>query len=325
MSISGHSPAAASARGAAPGSVPLLPAAGFVLVWSSGYIAGPAAVAAAGPLSVLGYRFVLAALLAAALARVLRGPLRIDRRTLGRVAGVGLMMNALQFGLMYLAFDAGLEPTLGALLHSLSPVLTVILAGLLLGERVRRVQVVGFAIGVLGVLLVLGPDVDQAGGLLGIGLGVVATLSLSLGTLGQRWVGTPDGPGEGGLDPLWSSALQFTVSAPPLLALGLVLEGPWPVYDLPQAVGTTLFLAIVNSVLGLLLLGAVVRRGGAGASSSIFFLMPPVTAVMAWIVFGDTLDARELTGLVLAMVGVAVATRSRRAPLPAEDPAEVGA
>ena len=285
--------------------VPLLPAAGFVLVWSSGYILGPAAVAAAGPLSVLAWRFVLAGVLAAALARWLRGPLRVTRPVLARVVAVGLMMNALQFGLMYLAFDAGLGPTLGALLHSLSPVLTVLLAGLVLGERVGLVQVAGFAIGVAGVVVVLGPDVEGAGGALGLGLGVAATLALSLGTLGQRWLGGV----ERGLDPLWSLALQLAVSAPPMLLLGLLLEGPWPVTDTGQAVLTVALLAVVNSVLGLFLLGAVVRRGGAGAASSVFFLSPPVTAVMAWIAFGDVLGARGLAGLALASVGVAVAVR----------------
>ncbi|WP_160009010.1 DMT family transporter [Nocardioides sp. AX2bis] len=302
-------PAPAAPAGAtgpvAPNAVPVGPAAAFVLVWSSGYILGPASVAAAGPLSVLGYRFVLAAVLAGVLARWLRGPLRVTRPVLVRVAGVGLVMNAVQFGLMYLAFDAGLAPTLGALLHSLSPVLTVLLAGVLLEERVGLVQVVGFVLGVAGVLVVLGPDVEGAGGPLGLGLGVVATLALSLGTLGQRWLGGT----ERGLDPLWSLTLQLAVSAPPMLVLGLTLEGPWPVTDLSQAVVTVVLLAAVNSVLGLFLLGAVVRRGGAGASSSVFFLSPPVTAVMAWVAFGDVLGPRQLAGLLLASVGVAIALR----------------
>ena len=290
---------------AGTGSVPVGPAAAFVLVWSSGYILGPASVEAAGPLSVLAYRFLLAALLAGILARWLRGPLRATRPVLLRVAAVGLMMNALQFGLMYLAFDAGLAPTLGALLHSLSPVLTVLLAGVLLGERVGVVQVLGFVLGVAGVLVVLGPDVEGAGGPLGLGLGVAATLALSLGTLGQRWLGGV----ERGLDPLWSLTLQLAISAPPMLVLGLALEGPWPVADLPQAVVTVVLLAAVNSVLGLFLLGAVVRRGGAGASSSVFFLSPPVTAVMAWVVFGDVLGPRQLSGLLLASIGVGIALR----------------
>lgn len=81
---------------------------------------------------------------------------------------------------------------------------------------------------------------------------------------------------------------------------------PW------EATAAVLWLAGVNSVLGLLLLGVLVRRGGAGAGASVFFLMPPVTAVLAYVVLGDTFGPLELVGLALSTVGVAVATRVRR-------------
>ncbi|MGZ5404484.1 MAG: DMT family transporter, partial [Nocardioides sp.] len=221
--------------------------------------------------------------------------------------------NALVFGLMYVAFEAGLGATLGALLHSLSPVLTVVLAGVLLGERVRPAQVVGLVVGVAGVLIVLGPEVDAAGGPLGVTMALLSVLSLSLGTLGQRWIHTT-------IDPWWSASIQFAVCVPPLLVLALALESN-PVDD-PLAGGIALaYLAVVNSVVGLMLLGALVRRGGAGASSSVFFLMPPVTAVMAWLVLGETLAPRELVGLVVAITGVALATlRPRRNPVAAGRP-----
>lgn len=284
------------------------PAAGaFVVVWSSGYIAGPAGVDAVAPFTLLAVRFALAALLLVPLTRWRRGPLRIDRATLLRVCLVGLTMNALQFGLMYLAFDAGLGATLGALLHSLSPVLTVVLAGVLLRERVRPIQVVGLAIGVAGVVLVLGPDVDEAGGTIGVTLGLLSMLTLSLGTMGQRWIPRS-------VDPWWSASLQFAISVPPVFVLALTLEGTDRVSDPVQGAIAVGFLAIVNSIVGLILLGAVVRGGGAGAASSVFFLMPPVTAVMAWLVLGETLNLRELLGLVVAVTGVAIATsRVRRA------------
>ena len=138
--------------------LPLVPAGMFVLVWSSGYISGPAAVHAAAPFTVLGWRFALAAVLAAGLALAQRRPTRMDRATLGRVAAVGLVMNAVQFGLMYVAFDLGLGATLASLFHALSPVLTALLAAGLLGERVSVLQVAGFVTGVVGVLLVLDAD-----------------------------------------------------------------------------------------------------------------------------------------------------------------------
>ena len=100
--------------------MPLVPAGLFVLVWSSGYIAGPVGVRAMDPISLLAVRFVLAALIAGVIARVTSGPLRVARGAALRIGLAGLVMNGMQFTLIYLAFGAGLSGTLGALMHSLS-------------------------------------------------------------------------------------------------------------------------------------------------------------------------------------------------------------
>jgi drug/metabolite transporter (DMT)-like permease len=299
-------PAVAERTGAARsqvGTLPLVPAAAFVLVWSSGYISGPYGVQHVEPFTLLALRFALAAVIALAVARVFRGPLHVDRADLGRIALTGLAMNAVQFGAMYLAFDAGLGATLASLLHALTPVLTAVLAAALLGERLSARQVVGLVIGVAGVVIVLGPDIEKAGGPVAVALGVFGAITLSLGTLGQRWIGHAP-------DPWWSAAIQFSVSVPPLAVVALALEGTDAVSDPVRGGLTVVFLAIVNSIIGLLLLGKLVRAGGAGAGASLFFLAPPVTAVMAWLVLGETLGPLELVGLVVAVVGVALGTGS---------------
>jgi drug/metabolite transporter (DMT)-like permease len=143
---------------------------------------------------------------------------------------------------------------------------------------------------------------------------VFGALTLSLGTLGQRWIGHAP-------DPWWSAAIQFTVSVPPLMVLALVLEGTHAVSDPVRGGLTVVFLAVVNSIIGLLLLGKLVRAGGAGAGASLFFLSPPVTAVMAWLVLGETLGPLELLGLVVAVAGVALGTwRVAGTPAGAEAP-----
>lgn len=305
----------------APGRLPLIPAGTFVLVWSSGYIAGPAAVHAAAPFSVLGIRFVLAALVGAAVAVALKRPMPRDRGVLFRLSLVGLTMNAVQFSAMYVAFDRGLGATLGSLFHSLSPVLTVLFAAALLSERISAVQVVGFLVGVIGVVVVLGPDLSGAGGALGVLFGALSMLALSLGTLGQRWIGARP-------DPIWAATFQFAVSAPPMLVAGVVFEGTSPVEEWPKFLISLFWLAVVNSIVGLLLLARLVHAGGASAAGSLFFLSPPVTGVLAWLVLGQGLGLREIIGLVIAMIGVGAATwvgpRARAVPVgPGETPAEV--
>ena len=129
------------------------------------------------------------------------------------------MLNGVQFAAMYLAFDAGLGATLASLMHSLSPVLTALLAAVFLGERLSRLQVLGFVVGVAGVVLVLGPEVDKAGGSGRADRArVISVLGLSFGTLGQRWIGHAP-------DPLWSATIQFGAAAPPLLVLGAAGRG----------------------------------------------------------------------------------------------------
>ena len=134
------------------------------------------------------------------------------------------MLNGVQFGAMYLAFDAGLGATLASLMHSLSPVLTALLAALFLRERLSPRQMLGFVVGVAGVLLVLGPDIEGAGGTAGLVWGVIGVLGLSIGTLGQRWIGHAP-------DPYWSAFIQFGVSAIPLTVLALSIEGTDVVSD----------------------------------------------------------------------------------------------
>ena len=284
--------------------LPLVPAAGFVLVWSSGYIAGPYGVEAMSPLMLVALRFVLAAVLAWALARVLRGPLRVTRADAVRIGLSGLVLNGVQFGAMYLAFDAGLSATLAALMHSLSPVLTALLAAMFLGERLSPLQVVGFVVGVLGVLLVLGPDVDEAGGARRHGVRRGERARAQRGHARPAMDRERAGPAVVGHDPVRGRR----ASAARAGARG---GGDRRRHRTPRRQGIALvYLAVVNSILGLGLLGILVRARGAGAAASVFFLMPPVTAVLAWLMLGETLDLREVIGLVITVVGVAAATRS---------------
>jgi len=283
--------------------LPLLPAGLFVLVWSSGYVAGLIGVRAVEPFTLVGVRFAVAAAVMAGIARAVSGPLRVARHDWPRVALVGVAINTVQFGCYYTAFELGVPATLSALITSLSPVLTVVIAHFMLDEPVRTVQAGGLVVGVAGVVLVLGPDVQAAGGAAGIVFTLAGTVALSLGTLGQRWISP-------GTDPLWSATVQFAAAATPAALLALAVEGTDGVSDASTGAVALGWLILVNSVGGLLLLAWLVRKGGAGAASSVFFLMPAVKAVLAWLFLDESLLPYQLVGLAVATVGVALATRT---------------
>jgi drug/metabolite transporter (DMT)-like permease len=66
----------------------------------------------------------------------------------------------------------------------------------------------------------------------------------------------------------------------------------------------------VLSIGAVSLLYVLIRSGAAASVSSLFFLIPPCTALMAWPLFGETLGLAALSGMVLTVAGVTLATRS---------------
>jgi drug/metabolite transporter (DMT)-like permease len=131
----------------------------FVLVWCTGYIAGSLMVTHAAPLTALVWRFGLAALAFGVLAALARaewgdGPARVHS------AITGMLMLALQFGGVYLAFAWGAGAGVAALVIGTMPLLVAALAVAGGDERLRASQWAGMALGLAGVALVVADRID---------------------------------------------------------------------------------------------------------------------------------------------------------------------
>jgi drug/metabolite transporter (DMT)-like permease len=64
----------------------------------------------------------------------------------------------------------------------------------------------------------------------------------------------------------------------------------------------------VNSLLAFALFFALLRRGAVHRVTTLFFLMPPVAALMDYLVLGDGLSIQQLAGLAVAAAGVYLVT-----------------
>ncbi len=273
---------------------------GFVVVWSTGYLAGKVAVAHVGPFTALVWRFVLAALVFAVLAAVSRAAWPRPRE-LVHSAVVGLLSLALQFGGVYAGLRLGASAGIAALVIGAMPLATAVLARLA-GERLGGLAWFGLALGFAGVLLVLADRMDPGAApvtaWLSLGVGLIG---IATGTLYQkRHASTPDL--RVGL------AVQHAAAAVALAPIALFIEGLRNDLSL-AALGAIGWLVLVNSVGGFALLFALLRRGAATRVAALFYLVPPVTAAMGWLVFGETLTLVKLAGFGLAALGVYLGTR----------------
>jgi drug/metabolite transporter (DMT)-like permease len=278
----------------------------FVVLWCSGYPAGKLAVQHGAPFTVLFLRFVSAAAIFAILALLARASWP-DWRVLGRSAVVGLLSLALSFGGIYEGLRLGVSTGVSALFIGAMPLATA-LFGLAFGERLSRRQWLGFALGFIGVVLVLegriGGSTEHAADA-NLGLGYLASLvgliGLSLGTLYQK---------------RYSSTVDLRVGlATQHVAAALALLPPVVFVDHFRAdwsstyVGALSWLIVVNSVGGFALLFALLRRGAATKVAALFYLMPPITALMGFVVLDEHISLAMLPGFVLVALGVWLGTQ----------------
>jgi drug/metabolite transporter (DMT)-like permease len=279
---------------------------GFSIIWSSAFVAGKLGIQSSPPLWLLTIRFFIAGALMAVLLRLTGRafPTRPGDYLTG--IGLGLLNNAIYLGLCFYAFHhvtAGMV----AMLASLTPLATALLAHPILGERLSARRVAGIGLGVLGAWFVLRGRLDGSGldDPLWLVIVFVAMCCLSGGTILYRARAT-------GSDPLAMNMIMTLASAVAVLPGALILEDfgaiKWDLnFFLVQA-----YIICVVSITGLLLWFRLIRLAGAGAASAFHFLNPALALGMAFVVLGEPVAAADLLGLIPIAAGILLVTRAGR-------------
>jgi drug/metabolite transporter (DMT)-like permease len=271
----------------------------FVLLWSTGFIAAKFGLPYAPPLTFLLVRFALVAALMLPVCVLVRAHWPSRRRDYLDVAIAAWLVHGVYLGGVFVAISRGMPAGTAAMLVGLQPIVTVFLARAWLGERVVPRQWAGLALGLGGVWLVvrhkISLDVD-VGALVAV---FAALAAISVGTLWQK-------RHAGHVDMRVGAVIQFTACALVYLPLAFAFESPSAVRWTSEFLFALGWSVLVLSVGAISLLYWLLRHGEASGVARLFYLVPPVTALMAWILFDERLDAAALVGLVVIVVAVAL-------------------
>jgi drug/metabolite transporter (DMT)-like permease len=279
----------------------------FVLIWSAGFIVARYGMPHAPPMTFLAWRYALSIACFGvwiALARVAwpRGAAQW-----GHLAVTGVLMHAGYLGGVWAAVKAGMGAGLSALIVGLQPVLTALwLAGT--GGRVSGRHWLGLALGFVGLVLVVwhklgaGSPGDTANAE-NLAYAIGALLAITSGTLYQKRFLAP-------CDVRTANTVQLAAAL--LVTLPLAWAETEPMRWNAESVG-----AMAWSVLGLTLGGSsllylLIQRGAAASVSSLMYLVPPCTAALAWLLFGEPVTLTTLIGTALTAAGVALVVRASR-------------
>lgn len=272
----------------------------FVVLWSTGFVGAKFGLPYAEPMTFLAIRFALAAAALAVLARLFGEVWDRDHDWRG-AALIGVLIHAIYLGGVFIAISRGMSAGLSALIVSLQPVSTVVLARYLLGETMRPIQWAGIGLGLVGVGLVVWRNLDVGATDLtsiflcffGMGAASFASVLQKRRAAGGRLAS--------------DSAVQFVAASLVCAAASFGLESK-EINATIEFYGALAWMVIVLSLGAITILYYMLRQGEASRVSSQFFMVPAVTALMAWAMFGETFGGFELAGLVVAGFGVALVT-----------------
>jgi len=266
----------------------------------------------APPMKFLAIRYALSVGCFVAWALAARAVWPAGGRQWLHLAATGVFMHAGYLGGVWAAVKDGMGAGLSALMVGLQPVLT----GLWLsaqGGAVTRRQWTGLVLGLAGLVLVVWQK-------LGLGevhprnmlFAVIALLSITAGTLYQKRFVQPCDVRTANLVQL-GAALLVTIP----LALAETEGMRWVTAS--GDANTELVGAMAWSVLGLTLGGSsllylLIQRGAATSVTSLMYLVPPTTALMAWLLFGEPITVLTMAGVALTAIGVSVVVRSPPVP-----------
>jgi drug/metabolite transporter (DMT)-like permease len=279
----------------------------FVVLWATGFVVAKLSANHVEPLTFLSIRFPIAGTLFAVIALLQQAAWPNARQAFHAVVA-GALLHGGYLGPVYWAVAHGMPAGVSALIVGLQPLMTSILAAAIVGEKIVARHWLGLGVGILGVGLVVWPKLTL-GSVAGITpattiLCIVGALSVSLGTVYQKRFATGLNLASGGV---W----QYVGASLVVLAGALATEifGFDGSFDAWLALGWSV---IVLSLAAITLLMLLIRHGDVSRVSGLIYLVPAVAALMAYLLFGETLVPLQILGMAVCAGAVFIVTRKSR-------------
>ena len=275
----------------------------FVLIWSTGFVVARFGMPHAPPMSFLAWRFALSVLAFGVWVRLSGASWPRGCMQWLHLAVTGVLIHAIYLGGVWSAVKLGIGAGTTALVVGLQPVLTALWVSMTGQEqRMAPRQWLGLALGLAGLVLVVWNKLDHGEVRpLNLSLCLLALLAITSGTLYQKRFVAP-------CDVRSANLVQLAAAFAVVLPLALAETEAMQLQ--PALLGAMVWSVLVLTLGGSSLLYMMVQRGAATRVTSLMYLVPPCTAVLAWLLFDETLTLLVLAGLALTAVGVGLVVRA---------------
>jgi len=273
----------------------------FIILWASAFVTSKAIVNDSTPFAALSFRFGLVSLGFFIFCVFTNSKIILSFNDFIKASIIGICFHGLYLGGVFYAISENLSVGITAIIVSLQPILTAIFAGPFLKEVVTWKQWAGIMLGFFGTLLVIGMDIGESIPIIGLIASLIGLTAITSGTLLQRKIG--------GNIPLATSNLYQAFSAFIfLLMITFLFEKSFINFSLNFILSMS-WQVIFVSFGAFTILQYLINTGTASRTATLFFLVPPVSVVMAWLFLNEKMTNLDIGGLIIATLGVYIATR----------------
>ncbi|MBB6260898.1 drug/metabolite transporter (DMT)-like permease [Paenochrobactrum gallinarii] len=278
----------------------------FVFLWATGFIGAGLAMPYAEPFSFMTVRFIFAGLIFGIWA-LSSGVVWPRRKAFVQAGITGLLIHAIYLSAIFWAVRHGLPAGIVGLVSGLQPMITLLIAAIFLGERIKQQQVLGLVAGFIGVAMVISPKLSAGSDAIDpvtLLAALIGVLAISSGTVWQKRFGSA-------MDLKAGTAIQYLAAGMFTLICAVLFEtGRFQLTS--ELIIALVWLTIVISVGAVLALMVMIREGALSKVSSLFYLVPAAAAIMAYVLFGETLNLLQIAGMLVTTIGVALTGIQRK-------------
>tara|TARA_B100000963_G_scaffold46185_1_gene34542 strand:- start:117 stop:965 length:849 start_codon:yes stop_codon:yes gene_type:complete len=273
----------------------------FILLWSSAFITTKPIVDNSDPFAALAFRFFFVALGFYLFSFYLNQSIITDKRKIAESVLSGVLFHGLYLGGVFYSISIGMPTGIAALIVTLQPVLTNILSGPILDEKITIQQWFGVLLGFLGASLVLGLDIGSGIPLLGFIATLIALLSITISTIWQKKISK-------NLPLSVSNFYQAFGGCSFHVLLVIFFAEPYINFSKVFIIAMSHQILLV-SFGAFTILMLLIKKNSASKTVSIFFLIPSTSALMAWFFLNEKLTNLDIVGFIVTSIGVYIATR----------------
>lgn len=276
---------------------------GFVFLWNSGFIGAEYGLPYTGPFTLLFWRYLALTFIIFLYLLLTSRFRRLRKSTIGLNMIVGILAHGVWLGCVLIALDHNVPAGIVALVVALQPLATGAFSGIVVGEKTPLSSWLGLVIGFAGVAITVLSRINFSDpkSVFGYLIPLGSVIAITAASLIQRRMQVTD----------TSHRLPVDLSLF-YQSLGTVLVFALPAIFVEKLqtewnsvfIYSMIWLTLVVSLGAYALMWLLIEQINATRVASLFYLGPPLTMLMAWIAFGDTLLITDVIGLLVVFAGV---------------------